>query len=45
MTDLLGVAVRLRRLLPIDVRKAASAIAKALAMAEYVARRCRDLED
>ena len=44
LTDLLGVAARLRRLLPrpVDVRRAVLAVVKALSMAEYVARRCRD---
>ena len=40
----LSIAVRLKRLLPkpVDVRTAAYAVAKALAMAKYVAERCRD---
>ena len=44
LSDLLSVAVRLRRLIPrpVDVRRAAAALAKALAAALYVARRCRD---
>jgi hypothetical protein len=44
LSDLLSVAVRLRRLIPrpVDVRRAAAALAKALAVALYVARRCRD---
>jgi hypothetical protein len=43
LSDLLSVAVKLRRLIPrpVDVRRAA-ALAKALAAALYVARRCRD---
>jgi hypothetical protein len=44
LTDPLTLAARLRRLIPrpVDVRKAAVALAKALAAALYVARRCRD---
>jgi len=43
LTDPLSLAARLRRLIPrpVDVRKAV-ALAKALAAALYVARRCRD---
>ncbi len=43
-SDPLSLAARLRRLIPrpVDVRKAAVALAKALAAALYVARRCRD---
>ena len=42
--DPLSVAVRLKRLMPrpIDVRRAAAVIARALAASLYVARRCRD---
>jgi len=41
--DLLGASARLRRLLPkpVDVRTVVAAVAKALAMALYLARRCR----
>ena len=44
LTDPLTLAARLKRLVPrpVDVRKAAFALAKALAVALYVARRCRD---
>jgi hypothetical protein len=44
LSDLLSVAVKLRRLIPrpVDVRRAAVQLAKALAAALYVARRCRD---
>jgi hypothetical protein len=44
LTDPLTLAARLKRLIPrpVDVRKAAFALAKALAAALYVARRCRD---
>ncbi len=44
LTDPLTLAARLRRLIPrpVDVRRAAVALAKALAAALYVARRCRD---
>jgi hypothetical protein len=44
LTDPLTLAARLRRLMPrpVDVRRAAAALAKALATALYVARRCRD---
>jgi len=44
LSDLLSVAVRLKRLIPrlVDVRRAAVALAKALAAALYLARRCRD---
>jgi hypothetical protein len=44
LTDPLSLAARLKRLMPrpVDVRKAAVALAKALAAALYVARRCRD---
>jgi hypothetical protein len=44
LSDPLSLAVRLKRLIPrpVDVRKAAFALAKALAAALYVARRCRD---
>ncbi|MFP3169600.1 MAG: hypothetical protein RXQ56_09810 [Thermoproteus sp.] len=44
LSDPLALAARLRRLAPrpVDVRKAAVALAKALAAALYVARRCRD---
>jgi len=40
----LSLAARLRRLIPrpVDVRKAAVALARALAAALYLARRCRD---
>ena len=43
LTKLLGVVAGLKRLLPrpVDVRRAVSAITRALSMAEYVARRCR----
>jgi len=41
--DLLGASARLRRLLPrpVDIRTVVAAVAKALAMALYLARRCR----
>jgi len=44
LSDSLTLAARLRRLIPrpVDVRKAAFALARALAAALYVARRCRD---
>jgi len=44
LTDPLTLAARLKRLIlrPVDVRKAAFALAKALVAALYVARRCRD---
>ncbi len=44
LTDPLTLAARLKWLIPrpVDVRKAAVALAKALAAALYVARRCRD---
>jgi hypothetical protein len=44
LSDPLSLAARLKRLIPrpVDVRKAAFALAKALAAALYVARRCRD---
>jgi hypothetical protein len=44
LTDPLSLAARLKRLMPrpVDVRKAAVALAKALAAALYLARRCRD---
>ncbi len=44
LMDPLTLAVRLKRLIPrpVDVRRAAVALAKALAAALYVARRCRD---
>ena len=44
LSDLPSLAARLRRLVPrpVDVRRAAVALAKALAAALYVARRCRD---
>jgi len=44
LSDPLTLAVRLKRLIPrpVDVRRAAVALAKALAVALYVARRCRD---
>ncbi len=44
LTDPLSPAARLKRLMPrpVDVRKAAFALARALAAALYVARRCRD---
>ncbi len=44
LSNPLSIAARLRRLLPkpVDVRTAARAVAKALAMARYVAERCRD---
>jgi len=43
LTDPLSLAARLKRLVPrpVDVRKAAVALARALAAALYVARRCR----
>jgi hypothetical protein len=43
LSDPLSLAVRLKRLIPrpVDVRRAAVALAKALAAALYVARRCR----
>jgi hypothetical protein len=42
--DPLSIAVRLRRLMPrpVDVRRAAAVIARALAASLYVARRCGD---
>jgi hypothetical protein len=44
LSDPLTLAARLKRLIPrpVDVRRAAVALAKALASALYVARRCRD---
>jgi hypothetical protein len=44
LSDPLTVAARLRRLVPrpLDVRKAAVALARALAASLYLARRCRD---
>jgi hypothetical protein len=44
LTDPLTLAARLKRLMPrpVDVRKAAVQLAKALVAALYVARRCRD---
>jgi hypothetical protein len=44
LTDPLSLAARLKRLIPrpVDVRKAAVQLAKALAAALYLARRCRD---
>jgi len=44
LSDPLTLAARLKRLMPrpVDVRRAAVALAKALAAALYVARRCRD---
>jgi hypothetical protein len=44
LSDPLSLAAGLRRLIPrpVDVRRAAFALAKALAAALYVARRCRD---
>jgi len=41
--DLLGASARLRRLLPkpVDVRTVVVAVGKALAMALYIARRCK----
>jgi len=44
LTDPLTLAARLKRLIPrpVDVRRVAVALARALAAALYVARRCRD---
>jgi hypothetical protein len=44
LSDPLTLAVRLKRLMPrpVDVRRAAVALARALAASLYVARRCRD---
>jgi hypothetical protein len=44
LSDSLTLAARLRRLIPrpVDVRKAAVQLAKALAASLYLARRCRD---
>jgi hypothetical protein len=44
LADPLSIAARLKRLIPrpVDVRRAAVQLAKALAAALYVARRCRD---
>jgi len=44
LTDPLTLAAKFKRLIPrpVDVRRAAAALAKALAVALYVARRCRD---
>jgi hypothetical protein len=43
LTDPLSLAARLKRLpRPVDMRKAAVQLAKALAAALYLARRCRD---
>jgi len=43
LEDLLTASARLRRLLPrpVDIRTVVAAVAKALAMALYLARRCR----
>jgi hypothetical protein len=44
LTDPLSLAARLKRLMPrpVDVRRAAVQLARALAAALYLARRCRD---
>jgi hypothetical protein len=44
LSDPLSLAARLKRLIsrPVDVRRAAVALARALAVALHVARRCRD---
>jgi hypothetical protein len=44
LTDPLTLAARLKRLIPrpVDVRRATAQLAKALAAALYLARRCRD---
>jgi hypothetical protein len=44
LTDPLSLAARLKRLVPrpVDIRRAAVALARALAAALYVARRCRN---
>jgi len=44
LSDPLSLAAKLRRLIPrpVDVRRAAVALARALAAALYLARRCRD---
>jgi hypothetical protein len=44
LTDPLSLAARLKRLIPrpVDVRRAAVQLARALAAVLYVARRCRD---
>jgi hypothetical protein len=44
LSDPLSLAARLKRLIPrpVDVRRAVVALARALAAALYVARRCRD---
>ncbi len=44
LSDPLSLAARLKRLIPrpVDVRRAAVALARALAAALYLARRCRD---
>jgi len=44
LSDPLSLAAKLKRLIPrpVDVRRAAVALAKALAAALYVVRRCRD---
>ncbi len=44
LTDPLTLAARLKRLIPrpVDVRRAAVQLAKALAVALYLARRCKD---
>ena len=44
LSDPLTLAARLKRLIPrpVDVRRVAAALAKALAAALYLARRCRD---
>jgi hypothetical protein len=44
LTDPLSLAARLKRLIPrpVDVRRAAVQLAKALAASLYLARRCRD---
>jgi len=43
LEDLLTASARLRRLLPrpVDLRTVVAAVAKALAMAHYMAKRCR----
>jgi len=43
LEDLLGASARLRRLIPrpVDIRTVVAAVAKALVMALYIARRCR----
>jgi hypothetical protein len=44
LSDSLSLAARLKRLMPrpVDVRRVAAALARALAAALYLARRCRD---